>query len=325
MQAKLIKYKIMKIKVLLAAPRWYCAGVNRAIQIVDKAIVDYGTPLYVNHEIIHNKYIISHFENKGVIFWEKVENIDAWNIIVFSAHWIWPEFVSRVRKQWLQFIDASCPLVVKVHNEAQKFLSEWYEIIYIWKKWHQEAEWIKEESREHIHIISNATDLENINFWAEQKVALLTQTTLSVSETEKLIEDVKKKFPNVVLPKAWDICYATTNRQKAVHTICKTADMLIVVGSKNSSNSSKLQHIWEEYNIESLLIDSYKELDGNVLETLAQGKETLTIAVSGWASAPEKLIQELIKYLESIWDVEIEEVTVAEEKIVFPSKLILCK
>ncbi len=315
----------MKIKILLASPRWYCAWVKRAIQIVDKAIIDYGTPLYVNHEIIHNKYIISHFENKWVVFWEEVENIDTGNIIVFSAHWIWPEFVSKVRKQWLQFIDASCPLVVKVHNEAQKFLEQWYEIIYIWKKWHQEAEWIKEESRKHIHIISNKSDLERLNFSREKKIALLTQTTLSVSETEKLIDNAKSLYPNVVLPKAWDICYATTNRQKAVHTISKEADILIVVWSKNSSNSTKLKHIWEEYNITSLLIDSYSELDNKLIESLAEEKETLTIAISGWASAPEKLIQELITHLKSMWNVEIEEVKVTEEKIVFPSKLVLQK
>ena len=315
----------MKIKILLASPRWYCAGVNRAIQIVDKALVDYWTPLYVNHEIIHNKYIINHFEDKGVIFWEDIENIGAWNIIVFSAHGIGPEFVSRVRKQWLQFIDASCPLVVKVHNEAQKFLDDWYKIIYIGKKWHQEAEWIKEESREHIHIISNWEDLGELKFGEDQKIALLTQTTLSVSETEKLISEAKNIFPNIVLPKAWDICYATTNRQKAVHTICEKADALIVVGSKNSSNSSKLQHIGEEYWITSLLIDSYLELDNKVLETLAPWKESLTIAISGWASAPEKLIQELLDYLKRIWEVKIEEITVAEEKIVFPSKLVLQK
>lgn len=310
----------MKIKILLASPRGYCAGVNRAIEIVDKAIIDYGTPLYVNHEIIHNKYIISHFENKGVIFWEKIENIESWNIIVFSAHWIWPEFVKKVKEQWLKYLDASCPLVIKVHREAKQFLQEWYEIIYIGKKWHQEAEWIKEESKEHIHIISGKNDLEKLQFQKNQKIALLTQTTLSVSETQILIDDAKSIFPNIALPKAWDICYATTNRQIAVKEICKNADILIIVGSKNSSNSTKLKYIWEKKDIKTFQIDSYSELWDD-FEKLLNNNENITIWLSSWASVPDKLVQEVISYCKTLWEVEIVEITVADEKMIFPSKL----
>ena len=310
----------MKIKILLASPRGYCAGVNRAIEIVDKAIIDYGTPLYVNHEIIHNKYIISHFENKGVIFWEKIENIESWNIIVFSAHWIWPEFVKKVKEQWLKYLDASCPLVIKVHREAKQFLQEWYKIIYIGKKWHQEAEWIKEESKEHIHIISGKNDLEKLQFQKNQKIALLTQTTLSVSETQILIDDAKSIFPNIALPKAWDICYATTNRQIAVKEICKNADILIIVGSKNSSNSTKLKYIWEKKDIKTFQIDSYSELWDD-FEKLLNNNENITIWLSSWASVPDKLVQEVISYCKTLWEVEIVEITVADEKMIFPSKL----
>lgn len=228
------------IKVLLASPRWYCAGVHRAIQIVDKAIKEYGTPLYVNHEIIHNRFIVSSFEKKWVIFWCEPEDIDAGNIMIFSAHWVGPTFIKRVQKQWLSFIDASCPLVLKVHTEVKKYISEWFEIIYIGKKGHQEAEWILEENNEKIHIVSKIEDIDE-RIILDKKYALLTQTTLSVSETKELIEKIQEKIPSIVLPPKEDICYATTNRQLAVSEISKECDLFFVVWSKNSSNSNKLQ------------------------------------------------------------------------------------
>ncbi len=315
----------MKIKILLAAPRGYCAWVTRAIEIVDQALKDYWIPLYVNHEIIHNRFIINYFENKGVIFGEKVTNIPEWNIIIFSAHGIGPEFIKKVKKQKLQYIDASCPLVVKVHNEAKKYLSEWFEILYIWKKWHQEAEWIIEEGREKIHIISSKEDLDifyndNRTVW---KLALLTQTTLWVDETQMLIEDIKMFYSEIVLPKAEDICYATTNRQQAVTEIVSKSDILLVVWSKNSSNSSKLQHIGEKNNIPSFLIDNYKEIDLEQINTIVSKKWKITIWISGWASAPEKLIQEVVSFLQTQWEVTLEEVQAVKEKMVFPSKIVL--
>ncbi len=327
----------MKIKIKLASPRGYCAGVKRAIEIVDLALKEFGTPLYVNHEIIHNKFIINHFENKGVIFGKDVEEIEPWNVIIFSAHWVWPEFVKKVRKQKLRFLDASCPLVIKVHREAQKFLSEWYEIIYIGEKKHVEAMWIKENNAEKIHIISNREDLNKIALTFSSfskgspqnemeregfpsKLALLTQTTLSIDDIWSFIDDVKKKFPEIVLPKVQDICYATTNRQTAVKEICKNVDILIIVGSKNSSNSTKLKYIWEKKNINTFQIDSYTEL-WDEFKNLLSDKESVIIWLSSWASVPDKLVQEVISYCEAVWKVEIEKITVADEKMIFPSKL----
>jgi len=309
----------MNINLFLASPRGYCAWVKRAIEIVDWALKKYWTHLYVNHEIVHNKYIIKYFENKWVIFWEKPENIKEGSIIIFSAHWVWPKFIETVRKQKLRFIDASCPLVIKVHNEAKKNIDEWYKIIYIWKKDHQEALWIKEEDENKIHIVSNLSDLENIknSFEKDQKLALLTQTTLSVDETKSLIESIKNIFPNIVLPKTSDICYATTNRQEAIKKLCEKVDILFIVGSKNSSNSVKLKEIWEKNKIPSFLIDSYKEIEESIFEGILKEKWSINIWISWWASAPEKLIQEVINYFKSMWCKNIEEVNTIEEKISF--------
>lgn len=309
----------MLIKLFLASPRWYCAWVKRAVDIVHLTLKKYWVPLYVNHEIIHNKFIINLFEKKWVIFWERIENIKKWGRIIFSAHWVWPRFIEKVKKQWLDFIDATCPLVIKVHNEAKRFISNWYEIIYIGKKDHQEAIWVKEECEEKIHIISNLTDLENLksNFSKNMKLALLTQTTLSIDETKILIDEIKNIFPDITLPISSDICYATTNRQEAIKKLCEKVDILFIVWSKNSSNSLKLKEIWEKKDIPSFLIDSYEEIDENIIKTILNKKWKINIWLSWWASAPEDLVQEVIKFFISKWEVSIEEVKTIEENISF--------
>ena len=342
----------MDIKVYLAEPRWYCAGVNRAIEILEKSIELYKTPIYVNHEIIHNKFIINYFEKKWVIFWEDLDKIPENSLMIMSAHWVGPEFIKKVKNRNIKYIDASCPLVTKVHLEARKFLNEWYEIIYIWKKWHQEAEWLKEEWQNKIHIIWNEKDLKKLDLSSfsikgspegdgllrVKPLALLTQTTLSIIETQKLIEKVKEQFPQIVLPKKEDICYATTNRQKTVLKICKkNIDLLIIIGSKNSSNSNKLKNIWEKNNIKTILIDSYKEIDKKLLNNPSafqaaspsrgtkafntKGSKSIKIWISSWASAPEILVEELIDFLKSIWKVSIEKIKTIEEKMNFPINL----
>lgn len=314
----------MEIEILLASPRGYCAGVNRAIEILDKVLKHYKTTIYVNHEIIHNKFIINYYEKKGVIFWEDLEKIPNNSVMIFSAHWVWPDFIKKVEEKKLQCIDASCPLVTKVHIEARKFLSEWYEIIYIWKKWHQEADSLKEEWDDKIHIIENEKQLEK--FVSNKKLALLTQTTLSTIETKDLIEKVKNKFPEIVLPKKDDICYATTNRQNAVMKICENEiDLLIIIGSKNSSNCTKLKNIWENKNIKSLLIDSYKEIDITKLEEIYnekwQNNNILKIWISSGASAPEHLVQEVLDYFKKVWKTNIIEIKTVDEKMIFPTNL----
>jgi 4-hydroxy-3-methylbut-2-enyl diphosphate reductase len=308
----------MNIEILLASPRGYCAGVIRAIDILNKVLKEHKTPIYVNHEIIHNKFIINFYEKKWIIFWEDISKIPENSLIIFSAHWIWPEFIKNVKKRKLRYIDASCPLVTKVHIKAKKYLSDWYEVIYIWKKWHQEAESLKEEWSDKIHIVQNEEELQK--FENNEKLALLTQTTLSTIETKNLIEKIKNKFPEIILPKSEDICYATTNRQNAVMEICKNnIDLLIIIGSKNSSNSNKLKNIWEKLNITSLLIDSYKEIDINVLEYIFTDKIEFKIWISSWASAPEHLVQEVLDFFKQIWNIKINTIKTVEEKMIFSS------
>ena len=321
----------MDIKIYLAELRWYCAGVHRAIKILDKAIKQFPTPIYVNHEIIHNKFIINYYEKKWIIFGEKLKDIPENSIMIFSAHWVGPKFIKKLQNKNIKYIDASCPLVIKVHSEAKMFLKKWYDIIYIWKRGHQEAEWVKEEDKHRIHIIWNQEDLKNIKI-DNEKIALLTQTTLSIDDTKILIEIVKSKFPNIELPKIKDICFATTNRQEAVKKICENnLDLLIIIGSQNSSNSNKLKQIWEKLNINSILIDSYKEIDITILKNIYKNKNSLTtenfslsslnIWISSWASAPDKLVKEVIEYLKSIWNTQIEIIKTVEEKMIFPSNL----
>lgn len=309
----------MNIYIHLASPRWFCAGVTRAIDILNKALKEFSSPLYVNHEIIHNKYIIDFFKNKGVIFQDDLEKIPAESIMIFSAHGVGPKFIKRVREKQIQFIDASCPLVIKVHKEALDFIKKEYKIIYIGSKKHQEALGVKEESPDNISIISNRSDLEALAFDPSDNLALLTQTTLSIDDTKELIAHTKQKYPQIILPKASDICYATTNRQNAVKTLCEDIDLLIIVGSKNSSNSTKLKNIGEKKWITSLLIDSFHEIDPNLLY------DSIKIGVSSGASVPDSLVQEVIEFLKSKWGSIKKEIVEAKEKIDFWSEMVLQK
>ena len=309
----------MKIDIYLASPRWYCAGVTRAIEILNTAIKKFWTPIYVNHEIIHNKFVIDYFIKKGVIFEDNLECIPSNSILIFSAHGVWPKFIDKVKKRKIQFIDASCPLVIKVHNEAKNFLQKWYEIIYIWKNNHQEAIWIKEEASEKIHIISKKKDLESLKLIDTEKLALLNQTTLSVDDTKDLTNFIKEKYPNIVIPKSSDICYATTNRQNVVKKICQNINLLIIVGSKNSSNSNKLKEVGEKSKIKSILIDDYKELDESLLF------DWIKIWISSGTSVPDKLVQWLIEFLKKRWGIVKEEFLENDEKIKFSSEVILQK
>ncbi|MDQ7009932.1 MAG: 4-hydroxy-3-methylbut-2-enyl diphosphate reductase [Candidatus Gracilibacteria bacterium] len=314
----------MNIKIYLAELRGYCAGVHRAIDILNKAIEQFPTPIYVNHEIIHNKYIINYYEKKGIIFGEDLKNIPENSIMIMSAHGVGPEYIKKVKEKNIKYIDASCPLVVKVHNEAKKFLSEGYEIIYIGKKGHQEAEGVKEEDKNKINIISNIEDLNNLSTEGFSSLALLTQTTLSVNETKDLISKITEKYPEIILPKAKDICYATTNRQEAVEKICeKQLDLLIIIGSKNSSNSTKLKEIGEKKGIKSILIDSSEDIFNSPIIPFHKGDEhkKINIGISSGASVPEILVKEVLDFFKNNYNTEIEIVKTIEENIIFPSNL----
>lgn len=301
--------------ILLASPRWYCAGVDRAIGMLDDILNLHWAPIYVNHEIVHNKFIVNYFEKKWVIFSDDLDAIPTGSIMVFSAHGVAPSFVKKAQEKWLRTLDASCPLVIKVHNEAKKFISEGYKIIYIGKKTHQEAIGVADNDLENIFVVGNKKQADELDFQSGQKLALLNQTTLSVDDTKQLIEYVQSLYPDIKLPNFSDICYATTNRQEAVKQLVTQVDALIIVGSKNSSNSTKLMLIWEKSWIPSILIDSPWEIPNDFL------KGTKNIWISSGASVPDTLVQEVIKYLESKGMKFHKEIITKEEKMIFPYKL----
>jgi 4-hydroxy-3-methylbut-2-enyl diphosphate reductase len=291
----------MSFNIHLAKHRGYCSWVSRAIKILEESIEKYEQ-IYVNHEIIHNKFIINYFIKKGVVFEEDIDKIPSWANLVISAHGTDPNYITRVRDKGINIIDATCPLVTKVHLEAKDFLKRGYKIIYIWKKWHQEAEGVMWNNRENVFIVSdkqNVDDLvKNSSFfhdiqWKEEgKVAVLTQTTLSVIETKELIEYISTLYPSLEVPKTTDICYATTDRQNSIKELALKSDIIFVVWSKSSSNSNKLRDLSENLWTPAYLIDSYTEIDSSVL------KWSKNIGISAWASAPEHLVQEVVEYLE---------------------------
>ncbi len=306
----------MAKKIYLASPRGYCAWVDRAIGMLDDIIAAYpNETIYVNHEIVHNKFIVDYFKRKGVIFSDDLEHIPSWSIMVFSAHWVAPSFVKKAKEKWLRCLDASCPLVIKVHSEAKKFIADGYKIIYIGKKTHQEAIWVADNDLENIFVVGNKAEADTLEFKKWQKLALLNQTTLSVDDTKELIEYVQKKYPHIELPSFSDICYATTNRQEAVKELIKTVDVLIIVGSKNSSNSTKLALIGERAWLPSLLIDDPDEIPEDFLKWIKN------IWVSSGASVPDNLVQDVIKHLESLWGKFMKEIVTKEEKMIFPYKI----
>ncbi len=303
------------VNIYLASPRWYCAWVHRAINILNGALEKYKkNKIYVNHEIIHNKIIVDYYKKKWIVFDDDLDNI--WNdwIMIFSAHWVSPNYIKKVKDRWIRYIDASCPLVLKVHNEAISYLKKWYKIIYIGQKEHQEALWILWEDEKNIFIVENKKDIDVlIDKIKTYKLILLTQTTLSVLDKNDLEKYIFSKFKNIEKPKVSDICYATTNRQNAVTEMIKqkSINALIIVGSKNSSNSNKLKNIWEKYWIKSVLIDSFKDLDLSLLKWIKN------LWISSWASVSNELVLWLVKELEKKGAKFIEEIKVIEEKIDF--------
>jgi 4-hydroxy-3-methylbut-2-enyl diphosphate reductase len=268
------------------------------------------------------------FERKWVIFESDIEKIPSWSLIVVSAHGTGPSYFAKLREKNMRWIDATCPLVEKVHREARDFIAKWYHILYIGKKWHQEAVWVMDEGEKNFTLIESEEDIEkllytvtwwytkngesewnNLNWW---KLALLTQTTLSVDDTAKLIEKIQNVFPDIILPKAWDICYATTNRQKAVKVLTEKVDLVLVVGSKNSSNSSKLRHVAEEMGKIAYLIDGPDDIEQVWFNNCT------SIGVTSGASGPEELVEGVVRHLVTLGGMFSEELRVVEEKVEFP-------
>ena len=304
------------LTVYIAEPRGFCAGVRRAIEIVEQALRDYGAPVYVRHEIVHNKHVIEDLKNKGMIFIDELAQMqDQSRPLIFSAHGVPQSVVDETDKLGIKTIDATCPLVAKVHNQIKKLYDEDMEIIVIGKKNHVEIIGTVGQipSSNKLHIINSKEDIEALNINPESKVGFVTQTTLSVDDTKEIVAALKQKFPSISAMRKDDICFATTNRQKAIKEMAKVADLIIVIGSKNSSNSKQLKEVALKNGAKNaVLIDDASELDWALL------KEYQTIGITAGASAPEYLVQDLLDQLKSRYDnIKIMDVKVEYEKVNF--------
>ncbi|WAZ23883.1 4-hydroxy-3-methylbut-2-enyl diphosphate reductase [Streptomyces cinnabarinus] len=299
-------------RVLLAAPRGYCAGVDRAVIAVEKALEQYGAPIYVRHEIVHNKYVVQTLEKKGAIFVEQTEEVPPGNIVMFSAHGVAPVVHEEAARGQLATIDATCPLVTKVHKEAVRFAGDDYDILLIGHEGHEEVIGTSGEAPDHITLVDGPADVAKVQVRDESKVVWLSQTTLSVDETMETVDALKEKFPQLISPPSDDICYATQNRQLAVKQMGAEAELVIVVGSRNSSNSKRLVEVAKlAGSREAYLVDFASEIDEAWLEGVS------TVGVTSGASVPEILVEEVLEYLAQRGYGDVELVKAAEESITF--------
>jgi 4-hydroxy-3-methylbut-2-en-1-yl diphosphate reductase len=300
-----------KYKVLLAQPRGFCAGVERAIEIVERAIESHGAPVYVRHEIVHNKRVVETLSKKGAIFVDEVAEIPDGSVTIFSAHGISKAVEDQARVRNLPVIDATCPLVSKVHKEGQNHSEKSRSVVLIGHAGHPEVEGTMGQIPGTVHLVTNTEDVENLTLLDESAVAYVTQTTLSVDDTRDIIEALKGRFPKIKGPDVRDICYATQNRQQAIREIVDRIDLLIVVGAQSSSNSNRLKEIGTENGIPSYLIDEAKDVDPSWFVGVK------TIGITAGASAPEELVTELLDYLRSLAKIDLELVSGVEENIQF--------
>ncbi|MER7665220.1 MULTISPECIES: 4-hydroxy-3-methylbut-2-enyl diphosphate reductase [unclassified Streptomyces] len=299
-------------RVLLAAPRGYCAGVDRAVIAVEKALEQYGSPIYVRHEIVHNKYVVQTLEKKGAIFVEETAEVPEGSIVMFSAHGVAPVVHDEAAERKLATIDATCPLVTKVHKEAVRFADEDYDILLIGHDGHEEVIGTSGEAPDHITLVDGPDDVAGIEVRDESKVVWLSQTTLSVDETMETVDKLKEKFPQLISPPSDDICYATQNRQIAVKQMGAEADLVIVVGSKNSSNSVRLVEVALGAGARAAhLVDFADEIDEAWLEGVA------TVGVTSGASVPDVLVEGVLEWLSQRGFEDVEIVKAAEESITF--------
>lgn len=300
------------MKIILANPRGFCAGVNMAIECLERALDFFGPPLYVYHEIVHNKFVVDRFRGRGTIFVESVAEVPEGAPLLYSAHGVSPQIRDQAKARKLRAIDATCPLVIKVHLEAIKYACEGYTIILIGHEGHDEVIGTMGEAPNQIILVETAEDVERLSVPDASKVAYLTQTTLSVDDANVVIRALRKKFPEIANPPKDDICYATQNRQEAVRELAKRADLVLVLGSQNSSNSRRLAEISNGLGIPSYLIDGVSEIED------AWFQNADTVLITAGASAPEEVVQECIDYLKRHYGATVEEQTIREESVHFP-------
>jgi len=298
--------------VLLAAPRGYCAGVDRAVITVEKALDLYGAPVYVRKQIVHNKHVVANLESRGAVFVEELDEVPTGATVVFSAHGVSPAVHADAAARGLKTIDATCPLVTKVHHEARRFAGEDYDILLIGHEGHEEVEGTAGEAPEHIQLVQTPDDVDKVVVRDPAKVAWLSQTTLSVDETMAVVKRLREKFPELLDPPSDDICYATQNRQMAVKEISPSADLVIVVGSRNSSNSVRLVEVALEAGAKaSYLVDDASEIKDEWLEGVS------TVSVTSGASVPEDLVQGVLEFLAERGYPGARAVHTAEESLIF--------
>ncbi len=300
------------MKIILANPRGFCAGVNMAIESLDRALDLFGTPLYVFHEIVHNRPVVERFSKRGVIFVDHIHEIPTGATVLYSAHGVAPLIRAESAARNLRAIDATCPLVTKVHLEAVRFAREGYTIVLIGHEGHDEVLGTMGEAPEHMRLVEDADDVAALDLPADAKVAYLTQTTLSVDDAEVIIRALRKRFPQITGPHRDDICYATQNRQEAVKELVPLADAVIVLGSKNSSNSMRLAELAKTHGCPAYLIDGASEID----ESWFRGDET--VLVTAGASAPEEVVEQCVALLQRRYGATVESRTVREEHVSFP-------
>ena len=305
-----------KINILLANPRGFCAGVDRAIQIVEEALSQYGKPIYVRHEVVHNQYVINDLKTKGAVFIEDLNDVPKGSHVIFSAHGISKAIREEAKSRELIPIDATCPLVTKVHVEVNKMLNQGMDIIMIGHKGHPEVEGTMGQIEEHhtnrkMHLIETIEDVKHLIVDHPDNIAYVTQTTLSIDDTKAIIEALKTKYPNIQGPKSDDICYATQNRQDAVKEISGLCDLIIIVGSQNSSNSNRLKELALREGVEAYMIDHEDALQSSWL------LNKKNIGISAGASAPEISVKNIVNKIESLTKAHIRELPGVEESIVF--------
>ena len=306
------------LNLVLASPRGFCAGVDRAITIVEKALEMYGAPIYVQHEIVHNKHVVQRLRNEGAVFVENIDEIPEGSHAIFSAHGVSPEVRKRAEKRKLQVLDATCPLVTKVHREAQRYAKEEHTIILIGHHNHVEVKGTVGEAPEHIFVVGTVEEVSDLKIPDEKKVGYITQTTLSLDDTAEIITALKERFPEIKGPAKDDICYATQNRQNAVKALSKEVDLVLVVGAQNSSNSVRLLEVAETTGVKARRIESAAELDPEWLEGVQN------IGITAGASAPEDIVQGIVSGLQNMFSSSnVQSLELVKEDVTFALPTVL--
>jgi 4-hydroxy-3-methylbut-2-enyl diphosphate reductase len=299
------------MRVLLTEPRGFCAGVNMAVEALDRALRLFGTPLYVFHEIVHNRQVVDQFRQRGVVFVDHIHEVPTGACLMYSAHGVSPAVRVEAEQRGLRVIDATCPLVRKVHLQAQRFAEQGYSIVLVGHSGHDEIVGTLGEAPNRIHLVETVEDVDRLCIGNPDKVAYLTQTTLSVDEANVIVERLKQRYPNCVGSPKEDICYATQNRQEALKALLPEADVVLVIGSRNSSNSTRLAEIAAESTGRAHLIDGVDEIDP------AWFASHETVLITAGASAPEHLVQECVAYLRQTFQAEVEHHSIREENVEF--------